>query len=136
MSIISFQAGGVKPPSSAAISPSPPIIKPPTSSTYDEIMDTLRLLEEVPPALEPSTSPTVASTDGGRGSRGGGGAATGAGRLSNGKLESILSYLDQVERVEVNRSNQIAQPLPASSLLHTPSRSTNAQQLKYVCHTR
>ena len=156
-----FQAGGVKPlsstaislsppilkppVSSTAISPSPPILKPPMSSTYEEIMDTLRLLEEVPPALEPSASPTTATAAGkggwegdgaasttgdrGRGSWGGGGAA---GRLSNGKLESILSYLDQVERVEVNRSNQLAQPLPASSLLRPHSAAATAQQVKYV----
>ncbi len=127
----------MKPPSSAAISLSPPITKPPVSSTYDEIMDTLRLLEEMPAALEPSVSPTtattaaVSATDRGRGSRGGGVAATGAGRLSDGKLESILSYLDQVERVEVNRSNQLlAQPLPASSLLRPPSSSAASQQVQ------
>lgn len=127
----------MKPPSSAAILPSPPIIKPPASSTYDEIMDTLRLLEEVPAALEPSVSPSttaaaITATDRGRGSWGGGGAVLGAGRLSDGKLESILSYLDQVERVEVNRSNQLAQPLSVSSLLRPPSASATAQQLKYV----
>ena len=103
-------------------------------------MDTLRLLEEVPPALEPPASPTittattatastaaVTSMGRGRGSWGGSVAAVGVGRLSDGKLESILSYLDQVERTEVNRSNQLVKPPPASSLFQSPA---NIQQEK------
>ena len=55
-------------------------------------------------------------------------AASRAGKLSDGKLESILSYLDQVERVEVDRSNQLAQPLLSQSL-----SASAAAQVRYTC---
>lgn len=64
-------------------------------------MDTLRLLEEVPSDLGP---PVTMDTTKGRGSGG----------LSEGKLQSILSYLDQVEQVEVDRSNSLAKSITRS----------------------
>ena len=59
-------------------------------------MDTLRLLEEIPPPLDPTKE-----TDGRMKLRDSGG-------LTEGKLQSILSYLDQVEKAEVDRSNELA----------------------------
>ena len=56
-------------------------------------MDTLRLLEEVPVPLEAATSHNIGQGD-----------AVG---LSGGKLQSIISYLDQVEKAEAELSNSL-----------------------------
>lgn len=131
-----FEAGNVKPPPlppptsespPPPIQPAPPIhpalpSKSATTSTYQDIMDTLRLLEEVPPSLEPIAPPL----------KHGRGAEMGSGALSESKLQSILSYLDQVEKVEVERSHKLAksvtpskdsitQPPPSSMPSHKPS---------------
>ena len=106
-----IQAGNIKPPSPSpnptthptATSTTHPTTHPTTTSTYEEIMDTLRLLEEVPPALAPPV--TVETTTRGQ---------AGSGGLSEGKLQSILSYLDQVERVEMDRSNKLAKSVTSS----------------------
>ena len=104
------------------------------TSTYDEIMDTLRLLEAEPPSLEHHSSTdkhtsrellnqTKNTEDVNFICPVG---------LSEDKVHSILSYLDQVEKVEVDRSKYLAQ---RQSDLH--SESTDGAKLltnhvKYV----
>lgn len=88
-------------PPTAAVHLAPPISH--TPSTYDDIMDTLRLLEEVPAPLEPPLTARKTQGQGGLG---------GSGGLSEGKLQSILSYLDQVEKADFERSQQWSKPHP------------------------
>ncbi len=85
--------------STAAPIPISPSINHQATSTYDEIMATLRLLEEVPPSMDPP----ISDSNGRRKLN-----TRGSGGLSGGKLQSILTYLDQVEKAEVDRSNELA----------------------------
>ena len=81
------------------------------TSIYDEIMDTLRLLEEAPSSLNCHGN-TDLSTDNVRVNVSKWSSeevkSNGSGGLSEGKLLSIFSYLDQVEKAEVDRSKQMA----------------------------
>ena len=100
----------------------------PPTTTYNDIMDTLRLLEEVPPAL----GPPMETTRGGEHRQSGG--------LSEGKLQSILSYLDQVEKAELDRSNMLAKSqsqskgsTPSVEQSRVSSSLKDATNQKYVC---
>lgn len=82
-------------------------------STYNDIMDTLHLLEEVPPSLgrhgstdtNTGNERVIASKWGREEVK-----LNGSGGLSESKLQSVFSYLDQVEKAEVDRSKHMARP--------------------------
>ena len=112
------------------VQPTPPVVTTNTS-TYADILDTLRLLEEAPPPLPGSNSkeflpkpyssavvevgvarhigPTHSSTVGV--ARESGPAQS---NLSDSKLQSILSYLDEVERVDKGRGASTTGRIPTS----------------------
>lgn len=83
--------------------------RPLAASTYDEIMDTLLLLEEVPSSLSPQGAMNTKFNE-----------ACGtedefklkkSSGLSESKLQSILLYLDQVEKAEVDRSRDLTKSI-------------------------
>ncbi|CAI8049619.1 Centrosomal protein of 131 kDa [Geodia barretti] len=112
------------------VQPTPPVVTTNTS-TYADILDTLRLLEEAPPPLPGSNSkeflpkpyssavvevgvarhigPTHSSTVGV--ARESGPAQS---NLSESRLQSILSYLDEVERVDEGRGASTTGRIPTS----------------------
>ena len=122
------QAGSARKSAAKTRSHTPP--KPTPSSpptTYADILDTLKLLEEAPPPLPGSkskeTSPTpqgskftsnyLSSANLGYLDKVGvavGGAAPPTGTsLSESKLQSILSYLDEMEREDRKLGTQLSQ---------------------------
>ena len=119
-----FFQDGTADPQQSSTAHSPPTSSNHTLSTYDDIMNTLRLLEAVPPSLEPGQQVPPSSGHGKQGT------------LSEGKLQSILSYLDQVEQAELDRSNLLAKSVSrgkGSSLVQEPSSAAVlALQRKYV----
>ena len=98
-----------------ALSPvhtTPPAVSKP-ASTYDDILDTLRLLEEAPPPLIGSkTPPTDTRENPSITTHTSAGVEVGVAKpsgpahssLSESKLQNILSYLDEMEREE-NRTH-------------------------------
>ena len=146
--------------SSASPSPRPTHTAPlpKAASTYSDILDTLKLLEEAPPPLpgskseeapptrlEPSSSSSaryLSPANLGRlnevGGVRGGATQTSNSSLSESKLQSILSYLDEMERADGELVSQLSRArsqdragLPAAGTgTHPPTgdKRTGAQE--------
>ena len=133
-----LQAGGsrhpsrTKPHQPSEVTKQPPPPQPlNTKSTYDDILETLKLLEEAPPPLKESggaakvapmsylsaenlqrlttshgtsTSATASRTTGAECHQG----TSQSGSLSETKMHSILSYLDEMERADEDMLSQLA----------------------------
>ena len=104
-------------------------------STYNDILETLKLLEAVPPPFEAGKS-----QDGGRGSadpaspgylsaknlqRLGGAVEK---PLEGGKLQSILSYLDEMERADEELVSQLSKSRSALKTRGLPSPGAATSQ--------
>ena len=100
------------PEPSMSPSPHPSHTLPKAASTYTDIIDTLKLLEEAPPPLPGSKSgetlPTNYRNEMGV-VRGGAKQGTASSSLSESKLQSILSYLDEMERADSQLVTQLSQ---------------------------
>ena len=138
-----------------------------TKSTYDDILETLKLLEEAPPPLKESggaakgtpmgylsaenlqrlTTPHVASTSAATSRNTGAechqGTAAQSGSLSETKMHSILSYLDEMERADEDMLSQLARSRSEAQTrgLLTPGGGATGgvplwqqeEEQKYVC---
>ena len=140
-SLYLLQAGGSRHPSQTkpsrhmpheATKQQPPPQPANTKSTYDDILETLKLLEEAPPPLKESsdaaeatpmgylsaenlqrlTTPRVTSTSAAPSRNTGAechqGTAAQSGSLSETKMHGILSYLDEMERADEDMLSQLA----------------------------